>query len=131
MMNSGVITQLLDGHISRSRRYHNALSLLRARYAFPDGMEAQLFTRYLQRIALFLKDKRRWADQIGMSDKSAFLVILPATNYEAAATLLKKFNDEKPLALFARDDGRPLSFSVGLTEWSKDDTTKKMRQTIR
>ncbi len=66
-----------------------------------------------------------------MSDKTTFLVILPETNYDAAASLLRKFNEEPHLALFAKGDGRPLSFSVGLTEWSKGDTTKKMLQNIR
>ncbi|HIF18395.1 MAG TPA: GGDEF domain-containing protein [Cycloclasticus sp.] len=131
MMHTDVIMQLLDGHISRSRRYDNALSLLRISYSFPDGMDTHLFSRCIQRIALFLKDQLRWADQIGMSDKTTFLVILPETNYDAAASLLRKFNEEPHLALFAKGDGRPLSFSVGLTEWSKGDTTKKMLQNIR
>jgi GGDEF domain-containing protein len=131
MINSDVIMQLLDGHISRSRRYDNDLSLLRITYTFPEGMDANLFTRCVQRIALFLKDQLRWADQIGMTDKNTFLVILPETNYESAATLLKKFNGEPHLALFAKGDGRPLSFSMGLTEWSKGDMAKKMLQNIR
>lgn len=131
MMSTDVITQLLDGHISRSRRYHNDLSLLRICYTFPDGIPSPLFARSIQGIAFFLKDQLRWADQIGMSDKHTFLVILPETNYKAAASLLKKFNGEQHLSLFAKGDGRPLAFSVGLTEWAKGDTTKKMLQNIR
>jgi hypothetical protein len=56
---------------------------------------------------------------------------LPETDYQSAAALLKKFNEEPHLSLFSKGDGRPLSFSVGLTEWSKGDTTKKMLQNIR
>lgn len=131
MMSNDVIVELLDGHISRSRRYDNTLALLRINYTFPDQMDSQLFARCIQRIAFFLKDELRWADQIGMLDRHTFLVILPETDYQSAATLLKKFNEESHLSLFSKGDGRPLSFSVGLTEWSKGDTTKKMLQNIR
>jgi len=131
MMNYEVIVELLDGHISRSRRYDNPLSLLRISYTFPVQMEEPLFARCIKRIALFLKDQLRWADQIGMLDKHTFIVILPETNYSSAVTLLKKFNGEPHLSLFSKGDGRPLSFSVGLTEWSKGDTTKTMLQNIR
>ncbi len=131
MMNLDVITELLDGHISRSRRYSNALSLMRITYSFPDNMDPALFERSIKRIAFFLKDQLRWADQIGMLDSQTFLVILPETDYQSASTLLNKFQGEQHLSLFAKGDGRPLSFSVGLGEWSKGDTTSKMLQNIR
>lgn len=131
MMNFDVIVDLLDGHISRSRRYDNPLALLRISYVFPPQMDDHLFARCIKRIAFFLKDQLRWADQIGMLDKHTFLVILPETNYPSALTLLKKFNSDQHIALFSKGDGRPVSFAVGLTEWSKGDTTKKMLQNIR
>ena len=131
MMSYDVIVEMLGSQISRSRRYDNPLSLLRAHYEFPERMETALFSRSIKRIAFFLKDQLRWADQIGMLDRQTFLVILPETDYQSAATLLKKFNEEAHLSLFSKGDGRPLSFSVGLTEWSKGDTTKKMLQNIR
>ncbi|PCI72452.1 MAG: GGDEF domain-containing protein [Piscirickettsiaceae bacterium] len=131
MMNLDVITQLLDGHISRSRRYSNPLSLMRITYAFPPNMDPSLFERSIKRIAFFLKDQLRWADQIGMLDKHTFLVILPETGYSSASTLLNKFQGDAHLALFSKGDGRPLSFSVGLAEWNKGDTTSKMLQNIR
>lgn len=131
MMSADVIVQMLDSHISRSRRYDNPLSLLRISYVFPKGLEAQLYERSIKRIAYFLKDQLRWADQIGMLDRQTFLVILPETDYQSALTLIQKFNNEPHLAIFAKGDGRPLSFSVGLTEWSKGDTTQKMLQNIR
>ena len=66
-----------------------------------------------------------------MLNPHTFLVILPETNYQSAASLLKKFNEEPHLSLFAKGDGRPVSFSVGLTEWSKGDTTQAMLQALR
>ena len=131
MMSNDIIVEMLDGHISRSRRYDNPLSLLRISYAFSEQMDSLLFSQCIKRIAFFLKDQLRWADQIGMLDRYTFLVILPETDYQSAAALLKKFNEEPHLSLFSKGDGRPLSFSVGLTEWSKGDTTKKMLQNIR
>jgi len=131
MMSNDIIVQILEGHISRSRRYDNALSLLRITYIFPEQMDVTLFSRCVQRIAFFLKDQLRWADQIGMLDKHTFLVILPETDYQSAAALLNKFNEDPHLALFSKGDGRPLSFALGLSEWSKGDTTQKMLQNIR
>jgi len=131
MMSNDVIVEMLGGHISRSRRYDNPLSLLRINYTFPGNMDTELFSRCIKRIAFFLKDQLRWADQVGMLDRDTFLVILPETDYQSAAALLKKLNGEPHLSLFSKGDGRPVSFSVGLTEWSKGDTTKKMLQNIR
>ncbi|MEW4983566.1 MAG: GGDEF domain-containing protein [Cycloclasticus sp.] len=131
MMSNDVIVEMLEGHISRSRRYDNPLALLRIRYEFSEQMDAQLFSRSIKRIAFFLKDQLRWADQIGMLDRHTFLVILPETDYSSAVALLKKFNEEPHLSLFSKGDGRPMSFSVGLTEWAKGDTTPKMLQNTR
>ena len=131
MMSNDVIVEMLDGHISRSRRYDNPLALLRIHYEFPEQMEAELFSRSIKRIAFFLKDQLRWADQIGMLDRHTFLVILPETDYSSAVALLKKFSEEPHLSLFSKGDGRPMSFSVGLTEWAKGDTTPKMLQNTR
>jgi len=131
LINNDVIMQLLDGHISRSRRYLNPLSLLRISYEFSADMDSQLISRCIQRIAFFLKDQLRWADQIGMLDQYTFLVILPETNYESAVSLLKKFNTEPHLSLFSSGDGRPLSFSIGLVEWKKGDVAAKMLKSIQ
>ncbi|OUR83523.1 GGDEF domain-containing protein [Cycloclasticus sp. 46_120_T64] len=131
LINNDVMLQLLDGHISCSRRYLNPLSLLRIRYEFPNDMEAALVSHCIQRIAFFLKDQLRWADQIGMLDSQSFLVILPETDYQSAASLLKKFNDEPHLALFSSDDEKPLSFSIGLTEWRKGDVATKMLKNLQ
>lgn len=131
MMSYDVIIQMLEGYISRCRRYQNTLSLLRINYSFPDEIDATLFERSIKRIAFFLKDQLRWADQIGMLDKNTFLVLLPETDYPSAMSLLNKFNSPEHRALFAKDDGRPSSFSIGLTEWKKGEDTSKMLHKIR
>ncbi len=127
-INYDVWMRFLDGHISRSRRYNNPLSLLRIRYFYHEDIDMQSFERSIQHIAFFLKDTLRWADQIGMLDKRTFLISLPETNYSSAIKLMKKFNGEQHLALFAKGDGRPLSFSIGLAAWAKGDTAAKMLQ---
>ena len=131
LINNDVMLQLLDGHISCSRRYLNPLSLLRIRYEFANDMDAALVAHCIQRIAFFLKDQLRWADQIGMLDSQCFLVILPETDYPSAASLLKKFNDEPHLALFSSEEAKPWSFSIGLTEWRKGDVATKMLKNLQ
>ena len=125
-INYDVWMHFLEGHISRSRRYNNPLSLLRITYFYHEDIDVQSFERSIQHIAFFLKDKLRWADQIGMLDKRTFLISLPETNYSSAIKLIKKFNGEQHLALFAKGDGRPLSFSIGVAAWAKGDTAEKM-----
>lgn len=131
MMSYEVILKVLEGYISRSRRYQGTLSLMRVSYSFAEEIEVTLFDRSVKRIAFFLKDKLRWADQIGMLDKNTFLVILPETDYQSSVSLLAKFHGSDHLALFSKDDGRPSSFSIGLTEWVKGDDTKSMLHNIR
>jgi len=131
MMSYDVILKVLEGYISRSRRYQGDLSLMRVSYSFAEEIEPTLFDRSIKRIAYFLKDQLRWADQIGMLDKNTFLVILPETDYQSAMSLLSKFNGLDHKSIFAKEDGRPSSFSIGLTEWIKGNDTKKMLQNIR
>ncbi len=130
-INYDVWMGFLDGHISRSRRYNNPLSLLRITYVYHEDIDTQSFERSIQQVAFFLKDKLRWADQIGMLDKKTFLISLPETNYASAIKLLKKFNEAQHLALFAKGDGRPLSFSIGVAAWAKGDTAAKMLHNTR
>ena len=70
MMSYDVIIQMLEGYISRL----STLSKLHCLYCelntvSPDEIDATLFERSIKRIAFFLKDQLRWADQIGMLDK--------------------------------------------------------------
>ncbi len=130
-INYDVWTHFLEGHISRSRRYNNPLSLLRITYFYQEDIDTQSFEHSIQQVAFFLKDKLRWADQIGMLDNKTFLISLPETNYASALKLLKKFNGEQHLALFAKGGGRPLSFSIGVAAWAKGDTAVKILHKTR
>lgn len=132
LLSRDAIIEHLETQVTRSRRYHNPLALLRVRYDFSNLDENEAETHALMKqIAFFLNDQMRWADQTGMLDDETYLIILPETNFEAATQLLKKFTHSSHLGLLASLDKEQNSFSVGLTEWQKGDDAKKMLHRIQ
>lgn len=132
LLSRDAIIQHLETQVSRSRRYHNALALLRVRYDFSDlSHDESAIHGLMKQIAFFLNDQMRWADQIGMLDDDTYLIILPETNFEAATQLLKKFSSDTHIDLLHGIATTRQPFSVGLTEWQKGDDAKKMLQRIQ
>lgn len=132
LLSRDAIIQHLETQVTRSRRYHNPLALLRVRYDFSGLAEDEAATHALMKqIAFFFNDQMRWADQTGMLDDETYLIILPETNFEAATLLLNKFNSPAHLGLLNNLDPGASLFSVGLTEWQKGDDARKMLQRIQ
>ena len=81
------ILKKLSIHVSRSRRYFNPLSIIMLRVA-PDSETNNESIN--QAIAMILRDKLRWVDDVGHWNMSDFLLILPETGEEAANKLARK-----------------------------------------
>lgn len=132
LLSRDAIIQQLETQVSRSRRYHNPLSLLRLSYDYSALENAkQPREMVMKQIAFYLKDQLRWADQTGMLDDNTYLIILPETTFEAALLLLNKFNSDEHRELIRHLHATQHGFSVGLTEWTKGDDSKKMLQRIQ
>ena len=132
LLSRDAIIQHLESQVSRSRRYHNPLTLLRVHYDFSGLSEDEAAAHALMKqIAFFLNDQMRWADQTGMLDDETYLIILPETNFEAATQLLKKFTSATHMGLLTSLNRDKDLFSVGLTEWQKGDDARKMLQRIQ
>ncbi len=90
LLNSRGLFKDLEPQVSRSRRYHNPLSVVLLRLPqvdprHPHGRELLVGTAQL------LRDQMRWADTIGRLDDTAeFMLILPETPEAAAAALVGK-----------------------------------------
>ena len=92
--NRQALLQGLEPLVSRSRRYHNPLSVIRLRI---DNL-ADIDTEFgkgnsetaLTAVSQMLKDQMRWADLIGRFDNDEFLLVLPETAADAANYLLEK-----------------------------------------
>jgi diguanylate cyclase (GGDEF)-like protein len=126
--NKRAISQALDLHISRSRRYQNPLSvvLVFADLIEPDGVQLMSNEPLLLAIARFLRDRLRWVDQIGRWDDKVFLLVLPETDAEDARGLLDKIAAEQhTLLLPDAPESRP-QLSFGLACWQKGDDMRTL-----
>ncbi len=132
--NKRAISQSLELHISRSRRYQNPLSvvLVLADLVDADGMEPLSNEPQILSVSRYLRDRLRWVDQIGRWDDKVFLLVLPETEEADARALLDKIAAEQhSLKLPDKASARP-KLSFGLACWTKgDDMRTLMRSALQ
>ena len=135
--NRQALLQGLEPLVSRSRRYHNPLSVIRLRIDNLSEIEAEFGLGNgdiaLTAVAQMLKDQMRWADLIGRFDKDEFLLVLPETALDAANQLLNKLRQRcSDLAPGARN-GRPISLiaKFGTAGWILGDDRAKLLRRAR
>lgn len=125
-----LLTQL-ELHVSRSRRYKNPLSLLSVEFrivaddAIADGVTAPA----LRAVAEFLRGRLRWVDQIARWSDTGFMVVLPETSSDDAATLadnLVTSGDEIPLPEVFR--GHRVTLDVAHASWRPGDDAASLLQ---
>lgn len=124
LLNRNAILQALDGHVSRSRRYGNPLSVIRVRLEPPRGAVSP--GSKLREIAQEFNAQLRWADQVGRLDETAFLLILPETARTDADVLAAKFGRER-VALASAESWR---IDCTVASWQKGDDAKKLMQRL-
>lgn len=120
VLNRNAILQVLDGHVSRSRRYGNALSVIRVSLEPPRG--AALGETALRDIAREFNTQLRWTDQIGRLDETTFLLVLPETAHTHAEALAARFGRER-LALLGAKAWR---IDCAVASWQKGDDARKL-----
>ncbi|GAB6068739.1 hypothetical protein JCM13664_20600 [Methylothermus subterraneus] len=120
LLNQRAIRKELDRQISRSRRYANPLAVIRL------TLEAEGAPEYRQeRLRAFgraLKDKLRWADEIGVLEPNTFLLVLPETSLDDAKQLAVKLLSDR--AAFQLQDGEKVR--CGVAAWEKGDDPGKL-----
>lgn len=121
--NRRALLQSLDPLVSRSRRYHNPLTLMRVAVQGPAADDQMLA------IGQTLRDQMRWADLLGRYERNEFLLVLPETTEEAALKLLEKLNQALRRRAVAAQSGEPLTYLWGLASWAAgDDPAKLLRR---
>jgi GGDEF domain-containing protein len=120
VLNRNAILQALDGHVSRSRRYGNALSVIRVSLEPPRS--AALRETALRDIVREFNSQLRWTDQVGRLDEATFLLVLPETAGIHAEALAARFGRER-LALLGAKAWR-IDFAVA--SWQKGDDARKL-----
>lgn len=131
MPNRRALYQSLESQVSRSRRYHNPLSIILMRLSNLDDYisatqnknPASLFIslRYM------LNDQLRWADIIGRLEDDELLIVLPETHANDALTLAQKVSrriealDLPELETSPNLENFQLDTHFGVAQWRKGD----------
>jgi len=133
--NRRALIQGLDPLVSRSRRYGNALSLIRLRVDDPRDLEAVYGhgagELVLIRVAQTLKDQMRWADLIGRLEGGDFLLVLPETDVDSAGKLATKLVTLLAELKITTEEDQQIHLTprLGVCGWQKgNDTTRLLRR---
>ncbi|MGQ0659112.1 MAG: diguanylate cyclase domain-containing protein [Chromatiales bacterium] len=127
LLDQTTMRQELIAQVSRSRRYHNPLSVVLIRL-LDDATHVEAVTdiqkqRLTKGISKMLKEKLRWVDIVGCWDKDAFMLMLPETALEPASKLVRK--TESYLVKLRQGEERAggvsMTVAVGVAEWTKGD----------
>ena len=133
--NKRAISQSLDLHISRSRRYQNPLStvLVHVNLQAMAGVQPLSGDPAVLATSRFLRDRLRWVDQIARWEDNVFLLVLPETTEADARRLLEKIASEQDSMDLPESCGdiRP-QLTFGLACWKKgDDMRTLLRHALR
>jgi diguanylate cyclase (GGDEF)-like protein len=133
--NKRAISQAMDLHISRSRRYQNPLSAVLVYVEPPSGGDVQPLSGdpMILAVSRFLRDRLRWVDQVGRWDDNVFLAVLPETTESDARGLIDKISSEQHTMSLPEGYGnaRP-TLSFGVACWQKgDDMRTLLRSALR
>jgi diguanylate cyclase (GGDEF)-like protein len=133
--NKRAISQALELHISRSRRYQNPLSVMLVHIDLQNaqGVRPLSAEPVVLAVSRFLRDRLRWVDQIARWEENLFLLVLPETAEEDARGLLDKISAEQQSLQLPESlgDYRP-TLGFGLACWKRgDDMRTLLRAAVR
>jgi diguanylate cyclase (GGDEF)-like protein len=127
--NRRAITQALDLHVSRSRRYQNPLSVVLVSVDLRTLASVRPLSTDPAALAVsrYLRDRLRWVDQIGRWADDEFLLVLPETAVEDARGLIDKIRNEQASMQLPKpyDDLHP-RLAFGLACWNKGDDMRTL-----
>ncbi|MFN3919337.1 MAG: GGDEF domain-containing protein [Methylohalobius sp.] len=126
LKNRRAILKELDRQISRSRRYENPLSVIRLTVETNGAPEYQ--RELMRSISQTLKDKLRWADEVGMLEPNTFLVVLPETLLDDAKELAVKLLGDRAAFRFKDGEGK---VRYGVAAWHKGDDLRKLLRRVQ
>jgi GGDEF domain-containing protein len=120
------ILKKLSLHVSRSRRYLNPLSLIMLRTKPAADVNNESINTA---IAMVLKDKLRWVDDVGHWNMSDFLLVLPETGEEAANKLARKIKCQ--LDRFKLPDNqKKIPTSIAVSSWREGEDENSLLKRI-
>lgn len=135
--NRHALLQGIEPLVSRSRRYHNPLSVIRLRvdnlaeldeiHGTGSGDAALIAVTHM------LKDQMRWADLIGRFDADEFLLVLPETTGDAANHLKQKLQQRLAQLEPKGENGEVMQLAAqfGVADWQQGDDRSKLLKRAR
>jgi len=135
--NRHALLQGIEPLVSRSRRYHNPLSVIRLRLDNIAELDAAhgkgSGDAALVAVTHMLKDQMRWADLIGRFDADEFLLVLPETTGDAATHLKLKLQQRLEQLEPKGSDGAVMRVvaQFGVADWQQGDDRAKMLKRAR
>ena len=120
------ILKKLSLHVSRSRRYFNPLSVIMLRVSPDSDINSESINHA---IAMILRDKLRWVDDVGHWNISDFLLILPETGEEAANKLARKIKFQ--LNRFKLPENhKKIPTSIAVSSWRKGEDESNLLKRV-
>lgn len=131
--NRRALLHLLEPLVTRSRRYHNALSVVRINLGNITLLAQKLgpaaADQIITKISQSLRDQTRWADHIGRIGYSELLIILPETDKNAAQNLANKLAehiDEVETQTANEQQRSKVELHLGTATWDNGDDAKRL-----
>ncbi len=122
------LSRTLELHVSRSRRYHNPLSLAVIEIGLSDP-NAALTNELAISVGRFLRDRLRWVDMIARWDDGQFVMVLPETSIEDGQRLLTKIGEGfHENGVFGDVKRGSFCLYIGLAEWQKGNDARTLLQ---
>lgn len=125
LLNRHGVIAALDRQLARSRRYGNALAVIRLTLEAPHhpGDESEVLCELSQEF----RARLRWADEMGRLDRNSFLLVLPETTRESARMLTAKMRDEGVMPS-RRSEGWVLIAEEAT--WQKGDDRRRLLRRV-
>ncbi len=132
LLNKKAALAQLETQVSRSRRYHNLLSVVLLRLRRQGGGAESLSKPMVVALSRLLRDQTRWPDIIARWGESEFLLVLPETSADSARLLADKIRAQIPgLPTAERELGAQRAAAFGIAEWTKgDDSAALVRRAV-
>ena len=130
LANERALSQELAIQVTRSRRYHNPLTLVILSMEIKDSDDSHILDQGYNDILItfshFLRERLRWADFIARCQAGRFVIFLPETGAQEAARLFDDLIKEKHNLGLPGDQIEKLVLTYGLAEWEKGNDPRML-----
>lgn len=130
LANERALSQELAIQVTRSRRYHNPLTLVILSMEIKDSDDSHILDQGYNDILItfshFLRERLRWADFIARCQAGRFVIFLPETGAQEAAKLFDDLIKEKHNLGLPGDQIEKLVLTYGLAEWEKGNDPRML-----